>query len=320
MSAHASPAADGQQNGFTQVPNAILKANLSLGARMLYSILLSYCYHKDYCYPSYETLMQDLHCRSQALRKYITELTKHGLITVVRLGQGSTNRYYLTERVTMETPAAVPDPTPAAETSSLKIKEQELRKSQTEEYKAEEYISLSSDEERYSSNTRKTENSGHDYVNSHSQLDQQQSIAQPPHQTRVEQYSNERSTTARTIENIDKTRKKPPARENRHDRYEDIHRGVLLEYMSDFATEFNDQAPLTSSTTRAYKLFQQSGLTLDTFTTYLYTARAVTKERTASIRKFTPDGCKTKMAYFFAVLEDRLGLRQGAARTAAISP
>src|SRR3712207_7242555 len=51
-----------------------LKADMSLGSRMLYNILLSYCWHKDYCYPSYETLMADMHCGSQALSRYIKEL------------------------------------------------------------------------------------------------------------------------------------------------------------------------------------------------------------------------------------------------------
>ncbi len=124
------------------------------------------------------------------------------------------------------------------------------------------------------------------------------------------QYSNKSRTTGRNIEEIEPQKETVPARENHHDRYEDITRGVLLEYMSDFAEELHDEAPLTSSTTRLYNLFRQSGLTLDAFTTYLYTARAVTKERSGCIRKKTATGVKTKMAYFFAVLEDRLGLRQ----------
>jgi len=36
----------------------------------------------------------------------------------------------------------------------------------------------------------------------------------------------------------------------------------------------------------------------------------VTKERTASIRKYTETGVKARTPYFFAVLQDRLGLRQ----------
>src|SRR3712207_2132840 len=77
-----------QPAGFTKVPNAMLKADLSMGARLLYNILLSYCYQKDYCFPSYATLMGDLHCHSQALRKYIKELIDNNHIRVIRPGQG----------------------------------------------------------------------------------------------------------------------------------------------------------------------------------------------------------------------------------------
>src|SRR3712207_1269719 len=137
MSSNASPAADGQNNGFTQMPNSILKAtHVSHSARFLYNILLSYCYKKDYCFPSYETLMEDMQCSSQALTTYLTELKANGLITVVRRGQGKTNLYYLTE-VVQPAPAPQEQQNTTAQSSSLKIKEQELWKSKTEEYKAE---------------------------------------------------------------------------------------------------------------------------------------------------------------------------------------
>ncbi len=320
MSAHASPAAESSQNGFTQVPNSILKANhLSFGARTLYGVLLSYCYHKDYCYPSYETLMRDLGCHSQALRKYITELIKHGYIIVERNAKGGTNRYILTQRVTTDTPTAGTAPEAAAQQHTLKITEDPLRKSQTEEYIEKEYI--------YPSSTRKTENSGESYVKFDGIAAEPQDSTTTPHQTRVEQYRNDSSTTARNIEEIEPQKNITPAprqtrleHENGLTLYEDIQRGLLLEYMSDFASEFNDQAPIQSSITRAYHLLQQSGLTMEAFTTYLYTARAVTKERTASIRKYTNTGVKTKMAYFFAVLEDRLGLRQKPFQTLSQTP
>ncbi len=63
MATTFNSAAENQPTGFTQVPNTILKnSQLSLGSRMLYNILLSYCWHKDTCFPSYDTLMQDMGC------------------------------------------------------------------------------------------------------------------------------------------------------------------------------------------------------------------------------------------------------------------
>lgn len=93
----------------------------------------------------------------------------------------------------------------------------------------------------------------------------------------------------------------------------DSARDTIQEYLADFRREFPDRASLKSSTTRAYHLYQASGVTLDTFIDALYRARAIVKERTGSIRGAGVDeqgrSMKNKMAYFFAVLEDVLGLR-----------
>jgi len=91
-------------------------------------------------------------------------------------------------------------------------------------------------------------------------------------------------------------------------------RDTILEYLTDFRREFPDRASLKSSTTRAYNLYLESGVTLDTFIDGLYRARSIVKERTGSIRGAEVDeqgrATKSKMAYFFAVLEDLLGLRE----------
>jgi hypothetical protein len=88
---------------------------------------------------------------------------------------------------------------------------------------------------------------------------------------------------------------------------------AIQAYIGDFARELGDTAPLKSSVTRAYHLFQASGLSLEAFLNKLFQARALTQESTARITKTDMDPeygvtRKTKMAYFFAVLEDQLGL------------
>lgn len=94
----------------------------------------------------------------------------------------------------------------------------------------------------------------------------------------------------------------------------DPDRDVILDYMADLSRELGDRAPLKSSTTRAYNLYRQSGLPIDTFIEGLYRARATVKERSASIRGSaeagTAAGRTLKIAYFFAVLEDLLGMRE----------
>ena len=70
---------------------------------------------------------------------------------------------------------------------------------------------------------------------------------------------------------------------------------------------------LASSVTRAYNIYLKSGWPLARFIDALYQARAKTRERSGGIRtelpKDDPWGTKPKMAYFFSVLEDEVGLR-----------
>ncbi len=90
---------------------------------------------------------------------------------------------------------------------------------------------------------------------------------------------------------------------------------VLQAYVADWAREFNDRAPLKASTTRAYNLLKRAGVSLEVMIEQLYAARAIVKERTGTIHSQAGvDGygvpTKNKAAYFFAVLEDLLGLKE----------
>jgi len=93
-------------------------------------------------------------------------------------------------------------------------------------------------------------------------------------------------------------------------------RQVLVSYMTDLARELGDNAELTSTVSRTYNLMERSELDLNTFINKLYEARAKTQERTASITSRGSqtngwgDKRKTKMPYFFSVLEDVLGLKK----------
>ena len=91
-------------------------------------------------------------------------------------------------------------------------------------------------------------------------------------------------------------------------------REQLSTFIRDLAHEFNDGATVRSSTSRLANLYHRADLSMDDFVGHLYAARMTTKERTAAIRKpardATADGKKNKMAYFYAVLERRLGLHE----------
>jgi hypothetical protein len=107
-----------------------------------------------------------------------------------------------------------------------------------------------------------------------------------------------------------------PARGRGGPRYSE-ERQVILAYLHDFTAEFGDRAPLKSSVTRALHLFERSGLAIDAFVSKLYEARSLTKERDAAIGyqdrgkqqrgEYTP---RNKAPYYFALLEDVLGLRE----------
>ncbi len=119
-----------------------------------------------------------------------------------------------------------------------------------------------------------------------------------------------------TQENIEENLEMPLETSNIREASDHRARSQISDYIVDFAREFNDEAPVTSSVSRAMNLYRRAGVTLDDFIDMLYAARAATKERTGGIRKTSGTGgaafggSKNRMAYFFAVLEDLLGLAE----------
>ena len=90
---------------------------------------------------------------------------------------------------------------------------------------------------------------------------------------------------------------------------------ALSGLIEDLRRELNDQAPAGASLTRAVNLYRRSGLSLDEFRDLTYEARRLTQQHSASIRAQLPESGtagrlpgKAKMAYFFSVLENSLGL------------
>jgi hypothetical protein len=96
----------------------------------------------------------------------------------------------------------------------------------------------------------------------------------------------------------------PPKDEEAHE--------AIKSYISEMARKLHDEAPLISSTTRAFNLYQRAGVHLGLFLNLVYDAEKEATRRSESITKLTSRGFKNRMAYFFAVLEDKLGLRQPA--------
>jgi hypothetical protein len=91
-----------------------------------------------------------------------------------------------------------------------------------------------------------------------------------------------------------------------------------MPFAEDLARELGDQAPLRVTLSRMTNLYRDSGLALDQFLDLVIQARAITQERTGSIRTPRPDGLgpRPKMAYWFTVLEDLISQALPATGTA----
>jgi len=82
------------RHGFTQLPNFILRhSGISVGAKTVYAVLLSYAWHNDLCFPGQERLASDIGLTRVRVTQLLDELQKIGLIEIQRRGQGKTNFY-----------------------------------------------------------------------------------------------------------------------------------------------------------------------------------------------------------------------------------
>ena len=83
-------------HGFTQVPNVILTdANLSVGAKLAYAMLLKYAWSSEGCFPGQQTLAKDMGAGERSIRTYLKELEDVGYLEVKQRGLGKTNYYRL---------------------------------------------------------------------------------------------------------------------------------------------------------------------------------------------------------------------------------
>jgi hypothetical protein len=86
-------------------------------------------------------------------------------------------------------------------------------------------------------------------------------------------------------------------------------RDAIRAYIADIAPRFNDQARLESSVGRAYHLYQAAHLPLGAFLSRLLEVSSAVRERQSKVKKLA-NGGKATMPYYFACLEDNLGLRK----------
>lgn len=82
------------EKGFTQIPNVILtNKDLSIGAKLTYSMLLKYCWYDNKCFPGQETLANNLGASERSVRTWLKELDTYGIIKIKQRGLGKVNLY-----------------------------------------------------------------------------------------------------------------------------------------------------------------------------------------------------------------------------------
>ncbi len=88
------------KGGFTQVPNFILEnPDISIGAKITYSMFLKYAWDKDCVFPGQETVATHMGISASRVSEYVRELKEVGLIEITRRGLGRTNLYKCNFRV-----------------------------------------------------------------------------------------------------------------------------------------------------------------------------------------------------------------------------
>ncbi len=81
------------RHGFTQVPNFILtNKHLSVGAKLLYAMILKYDWTNEGCFPGQQQLADDMGAGERSIRTYQKELEKAEVLEVKRTTCSSGSR------------------------------------------------------------------------------------------------------------------------------------------------------------------------------------------------------------------------------------
>jgi len=296
--------------GFIQMPKQILYArNLTRDAKVLYAVLLGYAWQELKCFPGYSRLCHDMMASENTVRKCMRELEAINLLAQRRRGLGKTNIYLLrdirTSKIEVQEPSQIEVPEPA---HSEVYKETDNKETD---------INLSNIRMSHRSFVR-VDNFGDNSVSqpvtpSRTRSASPQALPLPEPPTLLATSVVPKDTGEAGMEPVAAVLKRGRGRPPKTPISEE--RQQITAYISDFAREMGDQAPLKSSVTRACNLYTTSGYPFARFIDAMYQARAKTKERTATIRGTAsaaePFAPKAKMAYYFALLEDELGMRAG---------
>ncbi len=336
------------QEGFTTVPNLVLNHYARLGispAEMMFTIhIWQHWWTEQDPYPSLKKISEKMNVTRRQASNYTQQLKNKGFLIVreryvEELGQVTSEYDFspLIEAVINLTGSDTPTPMKNISGGGMKnisrapLKQISYEKDEEKEYPEQEDI--------YLSNIRKAKSNEFDYVKLDGSTAKAAGRARLTHNEGGGPTQNRTTAKRQNIEKIEahknfapaqKTKQQPaPADPQRQGGLTHIGqtvqsrlpiapptvdaavaRDAIERFIRDTAAKLHDEAPLKSSTTRAFNLYQRSGVDMGTFYNLMYDAEKEANRRSATIKKLTAQGFKNRMAYFFALLEDKLGLRE----------
>jgi hypothetical protein len=282
------------RQGFAQLPRAVLKApKLSRNAKCLYALLLDYAWQEGSCFPGQLRLSKDLDVSKRTIIYDLNELREYGLIDWRQRGMNKTNIYYIL---------------PLAKNPRLQLainSKVELQDSATPELQDFATLELQDSANIIDSGVNQTQ-SELDPVSISKGIDLVrdgliQSQSQPTPSAGVEPIRvGELLPQVQTRLKISKRGRPPKATP------------TIAHYVTELsAIHLHDEEHTKSNITHAMRLYKASEKSESDFVSMMLEAKAVTLDWTANIKKETREqGVKNRAPYFFAVLEDLLGIRQ----------
>jgi len=86
--------------GFASFPYMVLRdKGLSIGAKMAYAFLLMYAWQEGSTFAGQETIAQEMGISDRHLRRFLTELKKHGYIDIERKDRRFNNTYIILDKL-----------------------------------------------------------------------------------------------------------------------------------------------------------------------------------------------------------------------------
>jgi len=74
--------------------SSLKNPNLTVGAKVVYAMFISYAWHNDACFPGQDRLATDIGMTQPRIAQLISELQEAGLISIERRGQGKNQTIY----------------------------------------------------------------------------------------------------------------------------------------------------------------------------------------------------------------------------------